>query len=78
MDYAQNVMTKAQVSLAKVQANKDTRNKVISKASDIVNALLDPALQVANLLDGLGGMFPPCKVASNTLQVRRSSVLACQ
>ncbi|KAI0031330.1 hypothetical protein K488DRAFT_71494 [Vararia minispora EC-137] len=68
LEYAQSMMAKTQTSLAKAQADKEGRNKVISKASDIVNALLDPALQVANLLDGLGGFFPPCKVTSNTLQ----------
>ncbi|KAH9994636.1 hypothetical protein BJV77DRAFT_1066635 [Russula vinacea] len=46
---------------------KDNRHKVVSKASEIVNALLEPASQVANLLDGIGALFPPCKVASNTL-----------
>lgn len=68
---AQLMMANNKAGLDKTLANKESRNKIISKASGVVNALLDPAHQVANLLDGLGGMFPPCKVASNTLAVRR-------
>jgi hypothetical protein len=65
-------MSKARASVEKAQASKENRDKVVSKASEVVNALLEPASQVANLLDGIGGMFPPCKVASNTLAVRTS------
>jgi hypothetical protein len=60
-------MSKARTSVEKAQASKENRHKVVSKASEIVNALLEPASQVANLLDGIGALFPPCKVASNTL-----------
>ncbi|VDC03756.1 unnamed protein product [Peniophora sp. CBMAI 1063] len=67
IENAQSVMSKNKASLDKTMTNKETRNKIISKASGVVNALLDPAHQVANLLDGIGGVFPPCKVASNTL-----------
>lgn len=63
-------MSKARTSVEKAQASNDNRHKVVSKASEIVNALLEPASQVANLLDGIGALFPPCKVASNTLAVR--------
>jgi hypothetical protein len=70
IEYAEEAMSKARTSVEKVQASKENRNKVISKASEIVNALLEPATQVANLLDGIGAMFPPCKVASNILTVR--------
>jgi hypothetical protein len=63
-------MSKARTSVEKAQASKENRHKVVSKASEIVNALLEPASQVANLLDGIGALFPPCKVASNTLAVR--------
>ena len=71
IENAQSVMAKNKAGLDKTLANKESRNKVISKASSVVNALLEPAHQVANLLDGLGGVFPPCKVASNTLAVCR-------
>ena len=70
IENAQSIMAKNKAGLDKTLSNKDSRNKIISKASGVVNALLDPAHQVANLLDGIGGMFPPCKVASNTLAVR--------
>jgi hypothetical protein len=73
--YAETVMSKARTSVEKAQASKENRNKVVSKASEIVNALLEPAMQVANLLDGIGAMFPPCKVASNILAVRAMSPL---
>ncbi|KAI0251008.1 hypothetical protein BJV78DRAFT_1213669 [Lactifluus subvellereus] len=67
LEYAETAMSKARTNVEKAQASKENRNKVVSKASEIVNALLEPALQVANLLDGISGIFPPCKVASNTL-----------
>ncbi|KZV76858.1 hypothetical protein PENSPDRAFT_569028, partial [Peniophora sp. CONT] len=67
IENAQSVMAKNKAGLDKTLTNKESRNKIISKASGVVNALLDPAHQVANLLDGVGGMFPPCKVVSNTL-----------
>jgi hypothetical protein len=73
-------MSKARTSVEKARTSKENRQKVISKASEIVNALLEPASQVANLLDGIGALFPPCKVASNTLAVRVISAtffLAC-
>ena len=70
LEYAEATMSKARAGVEKAQTSKENRNKVVSKASEIVNALLEPASQVANLLDGLGGIFPPCKVASNTLAVR--------
>lgn len=62
-------MTKTRTSVEKAQASKENRNKVVSKASEIVNALLEPASQVVNLLDGIGALFPPCKLASNILAV---------
>jgi hypothetical protein len=70
IEYAEATMSKARTSVEKAQASKENRRKVVSKASEIVNALLEPASQVANLLDGFGALFPPCKVASNTLAVR--------
>ncbi len=70
IEYADVAMLKARTGVERAQASKENRRKVVSKASEIVNILLDPALQVANLLDGIGGLFPPCKVASNTLAVR--------
>ena len=66
-------MSKTRTSVEKARASKENRQKVVSKASEIVNALLEPASQVANLLDGLAAMFPPCKIASNTLAVRAIS-----
>lgn len=66
-------MSKTRTSVEKARASKENRQKVVSKASEIVNALLEPASQVANVLDGIGAFFPPCKVASNTLAVRAIS-----
>ena len=70
IEYADVAMSKARAGVEKARASKENRQKVVSKASEIVNALLEPASQVANLLDGIGALFPPCKVASNTLAVR--------
>jgi len=69
IEYAEATMAKTRTSVEKAQASKENRNKVVSKASEIVNALLEPASQVANLLDGIGALFPPCKLASNILAV---------
>lgn len=73
IEYAEVAMSKARTSVEKARASKENRQKVVSKASEIVNALLEPASQVANLLDGIGALFPPCKIASNTLAVRAIS-----
>ncbi|KAH9960627.1 hypothetical protein BC827DRAFT_1268032 [Russula dissimulans] len=62
-------MSKARTSVEKARNSKGNQNKVVSKASEVVNALLEPASQVVNLLNGIGAFFPPCKVASNTLSV---------
>ncbi|KAI0055964.1 hypothetical protein BV25DRAFT_1921375 [Artomyces pyxidatus] len=67
IQYAEIVMARTQGAVQKAQTSKDGRNKAVAKASEIVNALLEPAAQVANLLDGLGGGFPPCKLAGNVL-----------
>jgi len=75
IEYAETAMTKARTNVEKARASKENRNKVVSKASEVVNALLEPASQVANLLDGIGAFFPPCKLASNTLSVRAVSAL---
>jgi hypothetical protein len=76
IEYAEATMSKARTSVEKARASKENRNKVVSKASEIVNALLEPASQVANLLDGIGAMFPPCKVASNILAVSVVSAIS--
>jgi hypothetical protein len=70
VEYAEVTMSKARTGVEKAQASKENQNKVISKASEIINALLKPATQVVNLLDGIGALFPPCKVSSNILSVR--------
>jgi len=73
IEYAEATMAKTRTNVEKAQASKENRNKVVSKASEIVNALLEPASQVVNLLDGIGALFPPCKLASNILAVRAIS-----
>lgn len=73
IEYAEASMAKTRTSVEKAQASKENRNKVVSKASEIVNVLLEPASQVVNLLDGIGALFPPCKLASNVLAVRAIS-----
>jgi len=69
IEYAKVAMAKARTDVEKACASKEDRNKVVSKASEVVNALLEPASQVANLLDGICASFPLCKLASNTLCV---------
>ena len=46
--YANTAISKAHMSIQKVQALKENQNKVISKASEIVNVHLKLTLQVAN------------------------------
>lgn len=58
-------MSKARTSIEKAHVLKEDQNRVVSKASGIVNALLEPAPQAAKFLDGIRAMFPPCKVARN-------------
>jgi uncharacterized coiled-coil DUF342 family protein len=78
IEYAEVAMSKTRASVEKARSSKENRQKLVSKASEIVNALLEPASQVANLLDGISALFPPCKVASNTLAVRAiPTSLAC-
>ena len=73
IEYAEASMAKTRTSVEKARASKENRNKVVSKASEIVNVLLEPASQVVNLLDGIGALFPPCKLAGNILAVRAIS-----
>jgi hypothetical protein len=70
IEYAEAVMSKTRTSVEKARVSKENRNKVVSKASEIVNALLEPASQVANLLDGIGAFFPPCLATGTALAVR--------
>lgn len=62
-------MARTQTTIARDTSSKDKRNKAVSAASKVVRNMLNPASQVANLLDGIGAIFPPCKVASNILAV---------
>ena len=62
-------MSRVKVLVEKTKKSKDGRNKAVSKAGEIVNALLAPASQVANLLNTLGSIYPPCSIAGGVLQV---------
>lgn len=62
-------LAQAKASIDKDKSSKDRRNKAVSIASKAMKNMLSPAAQVANLLDGVGAIFPPCKTASNILTV---------
>ena len=66
---AELFMSKAKPGIEKAKASKDGRNKIVSKASDVVNALLEPASKVADLLKFVGNFYPPCSAAGSVLQV---------
>ncbi|EJD06689.1 uncharacterized protein FOMMEDRAFT_17171 [Fomitiporia mediterranea MF3/22] len=65
---AEEAMSKARVTLERAKESKDGRSKIVSTASEVVHTLLEPAYQVANLLQTLGSVCPPCKAAGQTLQ----------
>ncbi|KLO11799.1 hypothetical protein SCHPADRAFT_455148 [Schizopora paradoxa] len=65
---AEMFMSKAKPGIEKAKASKDGRKKIVSKASEVVNALLEPASKVADLLKFVGNFYPPCTVAGSVLQ----------
>ena len=62
-------MDEVKKSQDKYKDGKKKRTQIVSDASSFVRAMLSPARQVVVLLDGLGSIFPPCKLASNALSV---------
>jgi len=71
---AENIMEATQKRITKMQSSKENSNKLVAQGNKIVESLLEPAQHVANLLDGLGGLFGPCKLASNILAVSSMSI----
>jgi len=69
IEAAENAMSTARPKIEKAKASKEDRNNVVSKASEVVGALLAPGRQVVDFLGALGPVFPPCKQVSNTLAV---------
>ncbi len=67
---AESFMSKAKPGIEKAKASKEGRSKVVSKAGEVVNALLEPASKVADLLKFVGNFYPPCGIAGGILQVR--------
>ena len=53
--------------------SKDSKDKAILKAQEIIHAMLDPAYQVSRVLEFLGtigGPLSPCTTAGSALAVR--------
>ena len=67
-------MSKAKPGIEKAKASKDGRKKIVSKAGEVVNALLEPASKVADLLKFVGNFYPPCTAAGSILQVSASTM----
>jgi hypothetical protein len=65
-------MSTARASVEAAKSSKKDQNKVVAKANEVVGAFLAPSRHVANLLSGLGALFPPCKQVGNSLAVRVS------
>lgn len=63
-------MSKAKPGIERAKASKENRSKVVSKASEVVNAVLEPASKVADLLKFVGNFYPACGTAGSILQVR--------
>jgi hypothetical protein len=56
--------------------SKESKDKAILKAKEIVNAMLDPAYQVSKVLEFLGtigGPLSPCATVGSALAVRPRS-----
>ena len=54
----------------------ESKDRAITKAKEIVNAMLDPAYQVAKVLEFLGtigGPLSPCTTVGSALAVRLST-----
>jgi hypothetical protein len=68
-------MSTARADVEKAKVSKADQNKVVSKASETVGALLAPGRHIVNFLGGLSALFPPCKQVSNALAVRVSSTV---
>ncbi|KIK63515.1 hypothetical protein GYMLUDRAFT_469088 [Collybiopsis luxurians FD-317 M1] len=65
---AEAFLNKAKPGIEKAKASKEGRSKLVSKASEVVNALLEPASRVADLLKFVGNFYQPCSAAGNVLQ----------
>lgn len=70
------LMAKTQVAVEKTKNSKDGKNKVLAKAGEIVDAMLEPASKVASLLKAAGTFYPPCGVAGDLLEVRLPPIRA--
>ena len=66
LEEADNVMKKAE---DKAKLTKAKRGKVVSGMSNTVKFMLAPAALAADLLDGVGAMYPPCSIVGKVLGV---------
>ena len=59
----------ARANVQTTKSSKKGRNKVVSKANEVVGALLTPSRHVVVFLSGLGVLFSPFKQVSSALAV---------
>jgi hypothetical protein len=69
IDGAEKAMSMTRANVETAKSSKEDRNKVVSKASEVVGALLTPGRHVVGLLSGLGALFSPFKPVSSALAV---------
>jgi hypothetical protein len=67
IDGAEKAMSMTRANVETAKSSKEDRNKVVSKASEVVGALLTPGRHVVGLLSGLGALFSPFKPVSSAL-----------
>ncbi|KIK63513.1 hypothetical protein GYMLUDRAFT_241984 [Collybiopsis luxurians FD-317 M1] len=65
---AEASLNEAEPVIKKAQESKEGRNKLVSRASSVVNTLLEPAARVADVLKFIGTFYHPCLEAGNALQ----------
>ena len=66
---AERAMSMARADVQTTKSSKKGRNKVVSKANEVVGALLTPGRHVVVFLSGLGVLFSPFKQVSSALAV---------
>ena len=66
---AEKAMSMARANIQTAKSSKEDRNKVVTKANEVVGALLIPSRHAVGLLSGLGALFSPFKQVSSALAV---------
>ncbi|KAH9994637.1 hypothetical protein BJV77DRAFT_293127 [Russula vinacea] len=64
---AEKAMSMARANIQTAKSSKEDRNKVVTKANEVVGALLIPSRHAVGLLSGLGALFSPFKQVSSAL-----------